>query len=99
MTEFPNMTKLSPMQLDILELELRAWPEDGAKISEFRRMHPSVTETGYHSALLVLLGEPAAYEVCERRYAAMLSRLDARFQTKIRERYGLRGHVHQVPPL
>lgn len=67
---------LSKLQLDILELESRTWKLPGEKISAFRQLYPRVTETGYYVALLMLLGEPKAYEYDGRRYASMLRRLD-----------------------
>jgi hypothetical protein len=82
---------LTRMQRDILELELRTWPAPGAKISEFRRLYPTVTETGYLAALLVLIGTPAAYEVDNRRYAAMLRRLDEQHKQEFQRRVGLRS--------
>lgn len=66
---------LSPLQLDILALEDRFWKQDGAKISEFRRLHPHVTRTGYDVALGRLLKDRRAYEYAGGRYAGLLNRL------------------------
>ncbi len=85
---------LSRMQLDVLELERRTWPQEGAKISEFRRRNPTVTEVGYYAALLTLLRTPAAYEYGNRRYAAMLRGIDERYHQEMARRVGLRD----VPP-
>ncbi len=85
---------LTKMQRDILALESRTWPRAGEKISEFRKLYPSVTETGYYSALLVLLNTPAAYEYDGQRYGAMLRRLDETQRAEFARRVGLRS----VPP-
>lgn len=96
MTIMTDKDQLSQMQLDILELELQGEELQGEKISRFRQMHPSVTETGYHSALLVLLGRPAAYQVRDGRYGNMLRRLDERHKESIARRYGLRLRPRNV---
>lgn len=81
---------LDRLQRDILELEARTWKQAGAKISEFRRRHPRITETGYYLALLRLLENPAAYEYGGRRYAPMLKRLSEKHQAELARRLGLR---------
>lgn len=95
----PIMTdndQLSKMQLDILELELQGETKPGEKISKFRALHPSVTEMGYYSALLVLIGQPVAYEIDGQRYGAMLRRLDATQKENMRQRLGLRARPTDV---
>lgn len=82
---------LTPLQLDILELEHRKWSRPGEKISAFRQMHPHVTETGYYVALLVLMRTPAAYEVDDERYAAMLHHLTKNLRDRIIQRVGFRS--------
>jgi hypothetical protein len=81
---------LSRLQRDILELEARTWKQPGSKISEFRRRHPRITETGYYLALLRLLENPAAYEYGGRRYAPLLSRLSEKHQVELARRASLR---------
>lgn len=85
---------LTELQLDILELESKTWAKEGSKISEFKRRHPTVTETGYCLALLNLLNNPEAYEHDEQRFAPMLRRLDEDYRVALSHRVGLRS----VPP-
>jgi hypothetical protein len=77
---------LSRLQLDILELEARTWPLDGAKISEFRRRHPNITETAYYVALHRMLTNQAALEHGNHRYAPMLRRLHQQQSAQIDRR-------------
>lgn len=85
-----NDRPLTPLQLDILELEERSWAQPGAKHSEFRRRHPLVTETAYYLALWWLLTDRRAYEHDNRRYAAMLTRLHERHGADLARRAGFR---------
>lgn len=67
--------ELSPVRRTILELESRTWAQDGAKIAEFRRRHPRITETGYYVVLDRLLADPCAYTYAGGRYASLLNRI------------------------
>jgi len=82
---------LTCVQRCVLELEAMTWKQDGAKISEFRRRHPLITETAYYLVLLRLLGNPRAYEYRGRRYAPMLRRLAETQQAELARRVGLRS--------
>lgn len=82
---------LSRLQRDILELESRTWRLDGSKMTEFRRRHPRVTETGYYVALSRLLENPDAYEYDNRRYAATLKRISDRYEPQQLRRLAFRG--------
>jgi hypothetical protein len=75
----PTDEPLSQLQIDILELEDASFnnpgEKPGAKLSEFKRRHSTITEVGYGLALLRLLNDPRAYEHDNRRYAATLARI------------------------
>lgn len=82
---------LSRLQLDILELEAASWREEGSKITEFRRRHPSVTATGYTVALLRLLDNQLAYEYAGGRYVQVLTRIRRLHAEREAERGAVRG--------
>lgn len=87
----PDERPLSRLQLDILELEATSWREEGSKITEFRRRHPSVTATGYTVALLRLLDDRRAYEYDGGRYEQVLNRIQRLHAEREAERGAVRG--------
>jgi hypothetical protein len=84
---------LSPLQLDILELEDASFNRPGEKLSEFRRRHPGVTSLGYGLALLRLLTDRRAYEYDGGRYAGTLARIQRLHAEAEQYRSRLRGDV------
>jgi hypothetical protein len=84
---------LSPLQLDILELENTSFKWPGEKISEFRRRHPGVTSLGYGLALLRLLSDRRAYEYDGGRYATTLNRIQRLHAEAEQHRSRLRGDL------
>lgn len=88
---------LTPLQLDILELETASWALPGSKISEFKRRHPNLTETAYTIALLRLLEDRRAWEYDGGLYAGTLARIQRlhaeRTAERTAERAALRGVV------
>jgi hypothetical protein len=90
MAEMSEAKPLSVLQLDILELEDQLWKQPGGKISEFKRRHPHVTETGYTVALLRLLTDRRAWEYDGGRYAGTLGRIQRLHEHRIEERGALR---------
>lgn len=88
---------LSPLQIDILELEDASFGRPGVlpgqKLNEFRCRHPDVTVTGYGLALMRLLHDRRAYEFEGGRYAPTLNRIAALHAEQEAYRARLRGEV------
>lgn len=85
-----QLTPLTKLQLDILELEDASFNRPGEKLSEFKRRWPKVNEVCYGWTLLQLLSNPVAWEYDNRRYAGTLARIERlhgeaeRLRTRIR---------------